>query len=123
MVVQRTINNLKDRPKDERKAVAGGIAIAVIAVLLLAWAILFFKRIQSGTQQVNLDFGAQNEFNFSGVRAAQEEIAEQNASGYIEDLSTLRDDAAGKQLQGSEQSQVQQQAGGTDAFGNPTSSY
>jgi len=123
MVVQKTIDSLKGRPKDERKAVAGGIAVFVIIVLLLAWGILFFKRIQSGAQRIQLDFGAQNEFNFSGVRAAQEEIAEQNASGFIEDLTRLRDDAAGKALQGQQQTQIQQYSGATDAFGNPASGY
>ncbi len=50
MVVQRTINNLKERPKDERKAVASFIAIGLIVILLIAWAIVFFRRIQSGVQ-------------------------------------------------------------------------
>ena len=123
MVVQQTIHNLKERPKDERKAVAGGIAIFIILVLLLAWTILFFKKIQSGSQQINFDLGAQNEFNFSSVREAQEQIAEQSASGFIEDLSTLREEAASKLLQGVQQLQTQEVGGGTDAFGNPNTSY
>jgi len=119
VVVQKTINNLKDRPKDERKTVAGGIAILVVVVLLAAWAILFFKRIQAGTQNVNLDFGAQNEFNSSATKQAQQAIEQTNGQS-AEDLSTIRNDAAANQLQGQQQVQTQQNAGGTDQFGQPT---
>ena len=122
MVVQKTINNLKDRPKDERKVVAGGIAIFVISVLLIAWAIFFFKRIQSGQQQVNLDSGAQNEFNPTGTQQAQREIEQQNGQT-PEDLYNIRNDAAANQLNGQQQLQIQQVGGNTDQFGNPTSSY
>jgi len=119
MVVQKTINNLKDRPKDERKAVAGGIAIFVISVLLIAWAIFFFKRIQSGQQQVNLDSGAQNEFNPTGTQQAQREIEQQNGQT-PEDLYNIRNDAAAQQVGGQQQLQIQQVGGNTDQFGNPT---
>jgi hypothetical protein len=119
-MVQQTINNLKERPKDERKAVASGIAITVVVVLLAAWLILFFKRIQSGSQQVNLDFGAQNEFNPTAVRQAQDAIQQQNGQT-PEDLYNIRNDAAANQLQGQQQTSVQQIGAGTDQFGNPTS--
>ncbi len=46
MVVQKTIDNLKDRPKDERQAVAIGTASAVVAVLLVAWAFFFLKGVR-----------------------------------------------------------------------------
>ena len=52
MVVQKAINNLRERPKEERSAVAGGIAVAVVIILFLAWAILFFKRIQDNRPQI-----------------------------------------------------------------------
>lgn len=119
MVVQKTIDNLKDRPKDERTTVAGGIAIMVVVVLLAAWAILFFKRIQAGTQDVNLDFGAQNEFNPTATRQAQQSIEQSNGQS-AEDLSNIRNDAAANQLQGQQQVQTQQSAGGTDQFGQPS---
>ncbi len=49
MVVQKAINNLKEGPKEDKVAVAGGIAVSVVAVLLIAWAIFFFRSIQGGT--------------------------------------------------------------------------
>ena len=103
--MQKTIDNLKDRPKDERKVVAGGIAIFVISVLLIAWAIFFFKRIQSGQQQVNLDSGAQNEFNPTGTQQAQQ--ARNQSNGQTpEDLYNIRNDAAAQQAGGQQQLQI-----------------
>ncbi len=43
MVLLRTIDNLKERPKHEREAVAFWIAIAVVIVLLIGWGIFFFR--------------------------------------------------------------------------------
>ncbi len=120
MVVQKAIDNLKDRPKDERKVVAGGIAITVVVVLLIAWTILFFKRIQSGSQNLNLDSGAQAEFNPTATMQAQEAI-KQSSGQAPDDLYNLRNDAAAQQLQGQQQTQVQPSSGGaTDQFGQPS---
>lgn len=120
MVVQKTIDNLKDRPQDERKAVAGGIAIAVVAILFIGWSILFFKKIVSGEQQVNFDSGAQEEFNFTSVRDAQNAIQTGNTGG-SSDLRQIRDDAASQQIQGTVELQTMPTQGGTDQFGNPNS--
>lgn len=112
MALDKAVDNLKERPKDERKVVAGGIAITVVVVLLAAWAILFFKRIQAGTQEINFDSGAQGEFNFSATREAQQAI--ENWQGG-EDLSGLRDDAAAARLRGEQQIYLDQLGG--DQFG------
>src|SRR3989344_704994 len=37
-MVMRTIHKLRERPKDERVAVAGGISVAVGGVLFVGWA-------------------------------------------------------------------------------------
>ncbi|MBI2610786.1 hypothetical protein HYW60_02530 [Candidatus Kaiserbacteria bacterium] len=76
MVIQKAVDNLKDKPKDEKKAIAGGIAIAVVLILLIGWTLLFFKKIQRGEQLQQLGGGAQDEFNFSNVRDAQEKLME-----------------------------------------------
>lgn len=46
MVVQKTINNLKDRPKDERQVVAIGFAGTVVLVLIVAWGFFFLKSLR-----------------------------------------------------------------------------
>jgi len=51
MVVQRTIDNLKDRPKDERQAVALGTAGAVVLILLVGWAFFFLKSLRTEQAQ------------------------------------------------------------------------
>jgi hypothetical protein len=43
MVLQRTIENLRDRPRHEREAVAFWIAVAIVIVLTLAWGVYFFR--------------------------------------------------------------------------------
>ena len=45
--MKETVNKLRERPKDEKTAVAGGVAVFVVAILLLGWGILFLKRIVS----------------------------------------------------------------------------
>lgn len=48
MVVVRTVNKLRERPKDERVAVAAGSAFAVVGVLLVGWVAFFLHGIGSG---------------------------------------------------------------------------
>lgn len=115
--MQKTIDNLKDRSKDERQVVAGGIALTVVVVLLVAWAVLFFKRVQSGAQDINLDSGAQNEFNFTATRQAQQAIESYDGQS-AEDLARLRDDAAAAQLRGDQQIYLQEIGAEPDQFGN-----
>ena len=73
MVILRTIENLRERPKDERRAVALGVALAVVAILFVGWAIFFVRKVQSGAdlQQVNQAYTqavekAKDSFNQSG---------------------------------------------------------
>lgn len=47
MVFQQTIENLRERPHDERRAVAGGIAIGVVVILFLGWAFIFLHDLNS----------------------------------------------------------------------------
>lgn len=51
---QETVENLKNRPRDERKYIAGVLAVAVVVILFLVWAALFFKKIQGGGADVDL---------------------------------------------------------------------
>ena len=40
-MLQRTIDNLKERPKEERVAFAGSVAIGAIVILFLGWVLFF----------------------------------------------------------------------------------
>lgn len=48
-MIKRTIENLKERPHQERRAVASLVAYGVIGLLLLAWAVSFFTRLGNVT--------------------------------------------------------------------------
>lgn len=116
MVVQKAINNLKQGPKEDKVAVASGIAISVVAVLLVAWGILFFHNIQKGVQEVNLSGGVQDEFNFSGVKEAQQQL--QDAYSNTDELRQIRDEAAARQVPSEVQSDMPQTQGTEiDPFG------
>jgi len=80
MVLQKAVDSMKERPKDERKAVAGGIAVAVVATLLVAWILLFFKNLQHSGANLKLGGTAQDEFNFSSARETQQRIMYGTAS-------------------------------------------
>ena len=43
MVVQRTIDNLRQRPKEDRRALASGIAIGVAVLVFFAWVYIFAR--------------------------------------------------------------------------------
>ena len=47
MVLERTLNNLRERPKEERTAIAAWISIGVVAILLIGWLIYFLHSIQN----------------------------------------------------------------------------
>ena len=74
MVIQKTVDNLKERPKDERKAVAAGLAITIMGILFFGWAFLFFKKLQKSGAEGSFRSGAQEAFNFDSIKEAQEEI-------------------------------------------------
>ncbi|MEK7628080.1 MAG: hypothetical protein AAB421_01515 [Patescibacteria group bacterium] len=43
--MKETLNKMKGRPQDEKKAVATGVAGAVVAILLIIWAVLYLQRV------------------------------------------------------------------------------
>ncbi len=123
MVVQKTINNLKQGPKEDKVVVAGGIAVSVVVVLLAAWAVFFFRNVQKNSQQLNLSGGAQDQFNFSSVRDAQTAL-QQEYKNSNSDLLDARAAAESGQSGVQQQSVPQQtQGSGTDQFGTPNPSY
>ena len=116
MAVQKAIDTLKQGPKEDKVAVASGIAISVVVVLLIAWAILFFRGIAKGSHEINLS-GAQDQFNFSGVKEAQEQLKQQYSDS-TEEFQRIRAEAGAQQMQFQLQSSVQEtQKSGPDQFG------
>lgn len=117
MVLQKAVDNLKDKPKEDRKAIAGGIAITIVVLLLAGWTFLFFKKIQRGGE-LQLGGSAQDEFLGSSVREAQKDLIE-GFSGFDE-LKRVREQSAERYQPAQEQGYYQQSE--TDAFGRPSGS-
>jgi hypothetical protein len=76
MVIQRTIDNLKDKPHEEKKVVAGGIAIAVVVVLLVGWAFFFLRSIQKGEVVPTLQGGSvpEDQLNAQFIQNTQRQL-------------------------------------------------
>lgn len=93
MVVQKAIDNLKERPKDERTTVAGGVAIAVVIALLVGWGFLFLRKIQR--EGPSYDFGPQGiqDFGWDQLKAAGGGVTSKNYDPQSE-LRTLRSTGA-----------------------------
>lgn len=90
MVVQKTLNNLKDKSHEEKQAVASGIAIGVIVILLIGWGILFIKNVQNmPTPSLENGVVPTDQFNLDLIRGSQ------GSDGYdpSDDLRNLRESA------------------------------
>ena len=99
MVMQKAVDNMKDRPEDERKALAGGIATLVVAILIIGWAILFFRKIQNGGVQVNqLGGDLKSQFDVSPITDAQKQLINSYKST-TDELKAIRYEAAQQQVQ------------------------
>jgi hypothetical protein len=121
MVLQKAIGDLKGSPKEDKVAVASGIAVSVVIVLLAAWAIYFFRNIQKGTQQVNISGGAQDSFNFDTVKQAQQQI-QQGLGSSADELQQVRTNI-GSQVQTPDTGAQAVPQVTTDQFGAPSTSF
>lgn len=95
MVVQKTIDNLKDRPHDEKKVVAGGIAVLVVIILFVGWGFLFLRKIQTGTFEPSESAVPRDQL--SGEFTPQAELDAIYRSS-LDELRALRDSAAQNQV-------------------------
>lgn len=123
MAMQNAMDKLKDKPKDDKVAVACGIAVAVVIVLLAAWAIFFFRNIQNGTQQLNLSGGAQDEFNFTSVKEAQDQLKNiyNSTAQDQQDLQDIRNNNTYDQTQTQQQVNMQTGDDANNQFTNTNS--
>lgn len=97
MVIQKAVDNLKDKSKEEKTAVAGGIAIGVVIILLVGWGFLFVKKLQKGTE-LDLSGSRPADFDIKSVKEAQQQL-KQDFQQSSEELRAIRDSAVSNQIQ------------------------
>lgn len=115
MAVQEKFNKLKDAPHEDKKAVAGGIAIGVVIVLIFAWGFLFLRNVRNADIR-SLQNAAvpTDQFDFNLIRNSERDQAVYNP---VQDIRDLRNSAA--QNQGSYQASGASSAGfEEDSFGS-----
>lgn len=95
MVVQKTLENLKDKPHDEKKVVASGIAIAVVIILFVGWGFLFLRKIQDGTFEPSDSAVPRDQLG--GQVAPQVELDAMYRSS-LDELRSLRESSAQNQV-------------------------
>ncbi len=121
-MVQKTLNNLKEGPKEDKVVVASGVALTVVLVLLIAWTIFFLRGIRNNSEQLNVGGGAGADFYSSAVKDAQAQLQGQLTD--TDELNDIRARAAsgdaGAQLQAVEQETAEN---GADQFGASGSMY
>ncbi len=93
MVLQRTIDNLRERPHHERRAVALGIAVSVMLILFLCWGIYFFRTIGSPDLKPLQEAYINATQQASAANAVQENVgwvsaAPENAQVYTQEAQT-----------------------------------
>ena len=76
MVVQKTINKLKERPKDEKTVVATSGAVLVVIILLLGWGLWFVQKAKRGGEFDTYISTKQDSFMAPGVRDAEKALQE-----------------------------------------------
>ena len=93
MVLQKTVAHLKTRPRHERRAVARGIALSVVAILFIGWVILFFRDIRANGIQVEpIGIPGRDAFNTPQITEAKMQI--QNSFGGVRNsLQTIQNSA------------------------------
>jgi hypothetical protein len=96
MVVGKTLDTLKDKPHDEKKVVAGSIAVTVVVVLLVGWAFLFLRNIQRGSAIPTLQGNTvpEDQLNAQFIQQTQEQLNQYYQSS-SEQLRDIRDTSAG----------------------------
>lgn len=87
------LNDLQNRPKDQKKVIAGGSAALIGFILFAAWAFFFFHKIVNG-EQVDTSWGPQKDImQFTNVKEAQDSFGK-SYNDATSELKAIRDEAA-----------------------------
>lgn len=88
--------SIKDRSKNEKKAIAGAAAVAVAVLIFFAWGYWFIKKIQRGERIDTISTTLQEDFNIQSMNDMQYQFDQ--LEQYSEDeLRAARDAAASQE--------------------------
>lgn len=79
--MRETVNRLKGRPKEDRQAIAAGIAIGVVALLLAGWFIYFMHNLTKG--QLEYTRPADSVDDFSETETVLEPATPTSTSAFV----------------------------------------
>lgn len=116
MVTESPLEHLRDKPKEEKSAVAGGIAIAVIVVLVLGWAIMFVRRVQNSSQQLQVSTSTSGDFNPTSAEDAQRQLQGQYQAAPSIEVQSIMQEARTNTQQFVPQPQPYNTQGDVDQF-------
>jgi hypothetical protein len=98
MVVEKTLNNLREKPHNEKTAVAGGIAVAVVIILLVGWGFFFLRKVQrESVRTLEGTAVPSDQFNLDLIRDTERQLSEMYENS-AEELRGLRDNAADNEI-------------------------
>jgi len=96
--VKEKIDTFKKRPESERTAVAGGLAVGIMVVLLLAWGFVFFKKLARGAP-IETEWGPRTDVvDFTNLKEASDSFSDSYYSA-TDELRRIRDEAAQTQVE------------------------
>lgn len=95
MVIGKTVDTLKERPKEERTAVAASVAVFVVVILIIGWAFFFVKKLaKEPPSRIQGPAGADDSiFDFSSLDKATQEFTESYSTTRSQ-IESLRNEAA-----------------------------
>ena len=92
MASDKTAGAPGNKPDEQKKAVASGIAVAVVIILVVVWAFFFIRKVRDGVTLDQVGTSAQQEFQFQNVKEAQQDLQGSYGSA-AEELKRLREEA------------------------------
>lgn len=78
--MKKIIHRLRERPHEERRAVAAGVALSATGILLVGWGFFFVQGLGNGSNVVAQDSAGQPSANTASVQVSQQEPAQSATS-------------------------------------------
>lgn len=94
--MKQKFDELKERPKEERSAVASSMAVIIMFILFLGWAFVFFNKVSSG-EELETTWGPRSDIvdDLDSFDRASDQLSDSYFDA-TEELRRIRDAAAAR---------------------------